>query len=657
MSNSGDVPLNQALQAGTAALQRGDWAAAQSHGRTAVALAPAHPGGHSVLGLALLQLGEVGPAIAELEQAAQRDRNNPGLLGNLAQAYAAAARHDDAHSAFRRAQRLSPAHWPYAQGAAIALAQLGKTEEAEALLRRLTARYPDQAMLWSNLGKVQLGHGQAAAAEASYREALRLDPENLNLRLTLGAALHQQSRFSDAELTYRQCISAEPQWLPPRLNLISVLIDDGRCAAAEQECAALIAIAPRLPEAHRFLAAARGHQGKQLQALAAHRAAAEYAPDDAVSQRSYGGALAECGQLHAASRVLARAATLDDDAIACAQLQSMVDLAHGRFNDGWSAYRSRPAYQVLSKKWAAAAVTQELPQDLAGKPVRVHREQGLGDELFFLRQLPLLRARGARITVCASAKIAVMVQRAGVADAVLPDGAPAADCTDLQIFCGDLPHALQSLPASPLPWRETTSELHDYPIRVAAYYPPPAPSLHIPALPDAVARLREQLRQIGAPPYIGITWRAGTAAREQTGANWVLSKEVPLSALGASLRASRGTLLALQRHPAAGEIDTLTAACGRPVADLTALNEQLEDMLALLALIEDYVGVSNTNMHLRAAVAGRARVLVPNPPEWRWMNRGRRSPWFPDFLLYRQSMHGDWDAALAALARDLATAS
>jgi hypothetical protein len=35
------------------------------------------------------------------------------------------------------------------------------------------------------------------------------------------------------------------------------------------------------------------------------------------------------------------------------------------------------------------------------------------------------------------------------------------------------------------------------------------------------------------------------------------------------------------------------------------------------------------------------------------MNSGSESPWFPGFTLYRQSLEGDWDAALGALERDL----
>jgi hypothetical protein len=89
---------------------------------------------------------------------------------------------------------------------------------------------------------------------------------------------------------------------------------------------------------------------------------------------------------------------------------------------------------------------------------------------------------------------------------------------------------------------------------------------------------------------------------------------------------------------------------------MTALNEDLEAMLALLALIDDYIGVSNTNMHLRAGVGKTARVLVPCPPEWRWMAQGEMSPWFPGFRIYRQKNDGDWSTALNELRSDISAA-
>lgn len=662
--------LTRLLQNGRDALSREDWAEAGRCGEAAVRVAavqqvpPAQADAFALLGLAQLGHFKFEAALTALQQAAQLDRHNPERHAQLAQAALQAGQPALAETAFQRARKLAPVHWPYAEGLAIALAQQQKFTEAETLLSRLADRYPQQASLRYNLGKVLHAQGKPAEAEQQYRTALGLTPEDPDIVLSLGSALHQQSRFVEAEAAYRRCITAHPDWTAPRLNLVSALMDEGRFSTAETECAALLAIAPELPEAHRFLGATRGHQGNLAGALAAFRAEAALQPQDPAALRHWGGALAECGALLAGLRTLACIAPPNDDNPAVQQLLSMIHLAHGQYAEGWLAYRHRPAFGLLAQKWAEAGIQQNLPQDLSGKRVLVRREQGIGDEIFFLRHLPTLKARGATVMVYASAKIADLVRRCGIADAVFADNTPPPDA-DVQILCGDLPHALHAMPASEWPASELPASAlphhdrscamaRDFSAWIGAYWPLPQSTLRIPALPEATARMREQLAQAGTPPYIGITWRAGTAAHEQQGEHWVLNKNIAPDALGRALRSWPGTLIALQRHPATGEIEQLSAASGRPLADFTAINETLEDMLALLDCIDDYAGVSNTNMHLRAATGKTARVLVPNPAEWRWMHWGRQSPWFPGFRIYRQSMQGDWKTALTELTQDLA---
>jgi len=220
------------------------------------------------------------------------------------------------------------------------------------------------------------------------------------------------------------------------------------------------------------------------------------------------------------------------------------------------------------------------------------------------------------------------LQRCDALDAVVPDNA----------LPPDIDHVL-AVPDLPLATHMRCSE--DIP-----------PPLRLPPLSARVAALRARLEQLGRGPYLGLTWRAGPRIRvEERG----LVKRIDGALLGTALGQWPGQLLALQRSPEAGEIGQLAHALGRPLHDFSALNDDLEDMLALLALLDEYVGVSNTNMHLRAAAGRPARVLVPHPPEWRWMTSGSRSPWFPEFTVYRESRQSGWTAALAALARDLST--
>ncbi len=133
----------------------------------------------------------------------------------------------------------------------------------------------------------------------------------------------------------------------------------------------------------------------------------------------------------------------------------------------------------------------------------------------------------------------------------------------------------------------------------------------------------------------------------------VLFKQAPIEDLGQTLAGLPGTLIALQRLPEQGEIDLLATSAGRPVHDLTALNEDLEGMIALLSLLDDYVTVSNTNVHLRALTGHVSRVLVPCPPDFRWMAEGDESPWFPGCRVYRQEVNRSWDTVLTDLRRDL----
>jgi hypothetical protein len=200
---------------------------------------------------------------------------------------------------------------------------------------------------------------------------------------------------------------------------------------------------------------------------------------------------------------------------------------------------------------------------------------------------------------------------------------------DAELLCSDLPLATQQ----------------DLP-----------PSLRFRVEPARVGRLRQRLQDFGPPPYLGVTWRAGATLDEQLAGRlaWVYGKAVPTEALGAVLRPLTATVVALQRRASGAEHEGLCRALGRAVLDMSEVHDDLEDTLALLYLLDEYIGVSSTNIHLLAGIEGkRARVLVQTPAEWRWGLEGDSSPWFPGLRLYRQARDRSWDAAFAQLAADL----
>jgi len=162
------------------------------------------------------------------------------------------------------------------------------------------------------------------------------------------------------------------------------------------------------------------------------------------------------------------------------------------------------------------------------------------------------------------------------------------------------------------------------------------------------------LSQAGNGPYLGVTWWAGTKQPTEKLGDRLAHRGVSLQLLAEALRNIDATVLILQRSPEPYEIDEFSGILGRDVVDMSWLNDDLEAMLALLTIIDDYVGVDNTNMHLSAGVGKACRILVPHPPEWRMMAMGKASLWFPGFTLYRQQIDGDWGSAIQQLERDLA---
>jgi ADP-heptose:LPS heptosyltransferase len=267
--------------------------------------------------------------------------------------------------------------------------------------------------------------------------------------------------------------------------------------------------------------------------------------------------------------------------------------------------------------------------DFAGRRFFLLAEQGIGDELFFLRFVPEIRRRGGWVAYAASPKLMPLLARSAELDCVVASG----DCVaaaDYTFLATEAPLVLGMQDDDPLP-----------------------PPLPLAPLPERLAQMRERLAALGPGPCLGVTWWAGTPPDAAAGKRKASYRAVPLEQVAAALKSWPGPVLVLQRNPKADEMAALSQALGREVHDFSAANDDLEEMLALLALLDEYVGVDNTNMYLGAGLGKPCRALLTSLPDWRWGADGESTPWFPGFRQYRQGPDGGWNEALARLTQDL----
>jgi len=490
---------------------------------------------------------------------------------------------DAAAAHFRDAARVDPDNAKYHGNLGAVLLALGRHDDALDCLDRAVALDPAVANVLTNRALTLLRLGRDEEALGAARRAASLAPGDAGVHAARGLALMALERLDDAVSALQRAAALDPGDADVRGNLGGAL--------------------------HRLY--------RHEEAQAALKTALTLAPDRPAGWNNLGQACRAANDMTAAIDAFDRALALDSGYREARFGRARSALMLGRWSEGWTDYRARD----LGADADGRLYREVLPHDLSGRHVFVDREQGIGDELFFLRFLPALASRGCRITYRADRRLAPMLRRAAIAPRVMSQDEEAAPA-DYGVTVGDLPFLLGHGDGDALP-----------------------PSIALSAEPARGRALKARLEAAGPPPWVGITWRAGFSHGLHAS-----RKQAPLAGLGRALRGARGTFVAVQRYPRAGEIEAIADATGRPVADFTAVNEELEDALALMGLLDRYVCVSNTNLHFRAGLGRTSSVLAPCPPEIRWMAEGGESPWFPGTPVYRQRPDGDWSDALAALA-------
>jgi Tfp pilus assembly protein PilF len=497
---------------------------------------------------------------------------------------------------------------------------------AERLFQSIVANVPDAHPAWNALSVVAVRNGLPDIAVEHARRALQYDRRNPIYLNNLGVAYGELAQFVDSEDAFRRALKAKPVYAEAMFNLGKVLHKQGRLTDSLRAYERAYAMDCEFSGVRMSLA----HMCRLL--ARPERAMAVLREAKGPLQRTFAPLIAECmADLEGPHRavewmrdVVAQHPEWTASQFALGQML----LGQGQWLEGWNGYLWRlniPAGERSPGQF------EPLPRNMVGKQIWLRSEQGLGDVLFFLRFASQLRTRGAHMTLTCSSRLIPLLAGMEVVDEVIDETkAVEGAAFDYVAWLGDLPAVLET-------------DIAPSSIRLGS---------------DRAAReaVRERLLAFGPPPYLGLTWRAGTDTlrrREFGNARDVLSKEVPLAQLGEAVRAWKGTLLSLQRNPYERELAMVAAAAGAAVHDVSAFSEDLVELTALLSLLDEYVAASSTNMHILAGLGKTARVLVPYPPDWRWMRSGAESAWFPGFPVYRQPQSADWSEPLARLRKDL----
>lgn len=500
--------------------------------------------------------------------------------------------------------------------------ELGELDAAIGVLVRALAIRPGDATIEANLGAALAKAKRFDEAEKHLSAALILTPNDVDVMANLARAEYELGQYQAAMKTFAAALKLAPGNVRILIDAIRTAAVGGDMETAGRYARDAIVIEVHNPVTRRELTRVLYEYHQYPESLVAAEAALSRNESDSGLHVDKGVILSRLERYDAALLCFDEALRCDPDNADAATWRALLNLSLGNFTNGWSDYRSRPSLRSPQAPDSLAACGEayeheSLPEDLSGKTVLVERDQGLGDEIFFLRFVPRLRDRGARVIYRPDARLATMLRRTGLVDEIIT-GADPGRAFDFRVAVCDLP------------WLTQAGDKDSF-----------APSINVPPLPDKTAEIAALLSEFGRGPYTGVTWRGGTPD-----SNRHLYKEIPPDLLGRSLSGADGSIVILQRNPTEPDIDAFCCAVGRPVLDLSHLNVDIEAMLSLCSLLDHYVSVSNTNVHLREACGFSSQVIVPYPADFRWMESGQESLWFPGTRLYRQTQDAGWGEAV-----------
>ncbi len=605
---------------------------AEALAEVALSWDPASDEAMEILARTALLRGDPVRAAALLATAAQHRETAP-RLANLARAWFALGRKEEAVAAFRRAAILAPEDGALANDLGAALAQTGQAAEAEAAFRRAVALLPDLAPARGNLATVlrELGR-HAEAAALTLPAAPAPDPATAPATANdhLADVRLQQKRNEEAITAGREAVALRPDDAGLRRRHANRLQLIGRLAEAETELRQALVLDPESAGGQAELGWVLRRQDRLDEALAVLSAAAVRWPDDLLILNSLSVALLDSGRPEEALAMLDRAVALYPDHPEHPELQhnrATILLRLGRFREGWELYEWR--WRMAQ----GAAVRRDFPQalwtgeDLRGCRILLHAEQGLGDALQFLRFVPLVAARGARVVLELPAPLAALAAKGAAGDAAGVDGV-----AEL-VWAGDeLPNFDLHCPLLSLP-RAFGTLLETIP-------PPP----YLAADPHRVAVWRERLAP-DARLRVGLVWAGRSEHRDDS------RRSMPFAALAPLWLVPGVRWFSLQVGPRSAD---LAAAPPGGVTDLAPLLGDFADTAAALSMLDLLVAVDTATVHLAGALGRPAWLLLAYAADWRWMRDAERTRWYPSLRLFRQPAPGAWPDVIARVATRLA---
>lgn len=351
-------------------------------------------------------------------------------------------------------------------------------------------------------------------------------------------------------------------------------------------------------------------RGRFSEAVSACQEAVEKEPHNALAWDALGICLHQSGRAADAIEAFNQAVRLRPDlaAIRCNRGQSLY--VAGRYADAWDDFGwEQPPFQCPA--WDG--------QRLENKTILIHGLLGLGDCIQLARYLPLVRERVGRVLFCYEPRMREILSN--LVDDVVQGEMPPFDC-----------HAnIMALPS-------------------LLQLPNPGDSPRPPYLFSNRQLAEKWQGQLGTLKglVVGINWQGNPKYRRDHLRSIPFEQFVPLAQVPGV------RLVSLQQGFGSEQLHKSKSR--NAVLDLGTDVDRGGAFLDTAAVLDslDLVITSDTSVaHLAGAMDRPVWLALSKDTEWRWLDSGDKTPWYPSMRIFRQQTLGDWAGVMAKMKAEL----
>ena len=430
---------------------------------------------------------------------------------------------------------------------------------------------------------------------------------------------HRAGRLEQAEALYRDILRARPDH-PDTLHGLGILAaQTGNTDQALGLLSKAVSLKPDDARMHNDLGSALGQAGNSQAAMERFQRAVGLDGDFALAHYNLANAFRNLGRLDDALASYGRAVDLEADNAEFHWNLSLCLLQAGDFRRGWEEYEWRWTCADFPTPQRTYPQPLWRGEDLGGKTIFLHPEQGLGDTLQFMGFVPLVARRAERVVLECPPELARLAGTLeGPQTLVAPGEAPG----NFDVHC-----PLVSLPLA----LGTTLET----------LPCPVPYLAAPG--DLVDQWAERLRDLPGPK-IGLVWSGNPRNRNNR------FRKIDFAALAPLLRTPGVSFVSLQ---VGGEAENSADLAGNGILDLAPHLHDFAETAAAMANLDLIITTDTATPHLAGALGRPVWTLLHDAPDWRWFLNRDDCPWYPTMRLFRQEKPGEWNPVIERITAEL----